>query len=288
MIRFVDRFRDLASDFDIVLSDVWGVIHNGIAAFPEACEALRMFRERGGTVAMITNAPRPSAPVVDYLRGLKIGDDTYDAIVSSGDVTLHYIDQHRHMKPYYLGPRRDRGIYDALNLSFVPIESADYIVDVGLVHEDTEHPDDYRAMLEKAASRRLPMICANPDLVVERGDRLVYCAGALAELYRNLGGEVIFAGKPHRPIYEQALGAALDKRKQAGKSVASPRVLAIGDSVRTDLEGANAFGIPCLFVISLIHAADFGGHDDLDEARLGQFFGQASKPPIAVTRRLAW
>src|SRR6478736_2905696 len=107
MIRFVDRFRDIASDFDIVLSDVWGVIHNGVAAFPEACAALESFRQSGGTVAMITNAPRPSAPVVDYLRGLKIRDETYDAIVSSGDVTLQYIDDHRHMKPYYLGPDRD-------------------------------------------------------------------------------------------------------------------------------------------------------------------------------------
>ena len=287
MTRFVDRFRDIASDFDIVLSDVWGVIHNGVAAFPEACEALRLFRDNGGTVAMITNAPRPSAPVVDYLRGLKIKDDTYDAIVSSGDVTLRYIDDHRHMKPYYLGPQRDRGIYDALKLPFVPIEDADYIIDVGLVHEETEQPDDYLPMLQKSADRRLPMICANPDLVVERGDKLVPCAGALAELYRTLGGDVIFAGKPHRPIYEQAIETAQAKRKAAGKPPGQ-RLLAIGDSVRTDLEGANAFGIPCLFVISLIHAADFGGHDDVDEAQLGPFFAQASKPPIAVTRRLAW
>jgi HAD superfamily hydrolase (TIGR01459 family) len=287
MIRFVDRFRDIASDFDIVLSDVWGVIHNGVAAFPEACEALQSFREHGGTVVMITNAPRPSAPVVDFLRGLKIRDETYDAIVSSGDVTLQYIDDHRHMKPYYLGPQRDRDIYDALKLTFVPIEDADYIIDVGLVHEETEHPDQYRPMLQKAASRKLPMICANPDLVVERGDKLVYCAGALAELYRTLGGEVIFAGKPHRPIYDQALETAQAKRKAAGKPEGK-RVLAIGDSVRTDLEGANAFGVPCLFVISLIHAAEFGGHDHLDEERLGTLFGQASKPPLAVTRRLAW
>lgn len=287
MISFVDRFRDIASNFDIVLSDVWGVIHNGVAAFPEACDALRQFRENGGTVVMITNAPRPSAPVVDFLRNLKIKDDTYDAIVSSGDVTIRYIDEHRHMKPYYLGPQRDRAIYDALNLAFVPIEEADYIIDVGLVNELVEHPDEYRPMLQKAAARKLPMICANPDLVVERGDKLVYCAGALAELYRNLSGEVIFAGKPHRPIYEQALETAQRKRKGAG-GPEGKRVLAIGDSVRTDLEGANAFGIPCLFVISLIHAADFGGHDDLDEGRLAHLFSQASKPPIAVTKRLSW
>jgi HAD superfamily hydrolase (TIGR01459 family) len=287
MTRFLDRFRDLAADFDVVLSDVWGVIHNGVEAFPEACNALAQFRAQGGTVVMITNAPRPSAPVVTYLRGLHVKDDTYDAIVSSGDVTRHYIANHAGQKPYYLGPARDRAIYDELGIPFVALDDADYIIDVGLVHEDDETPENYRAMLTRAASRKLPMICANPDLVVERGDKLLYCAGALAELYRTLGGEVTFAGKPHRPIYDEALAIAIERRKAAGQT-GTPRVLAIGDSVRTDLEGANAFGIPCLFVISLIHAADFGGHDDLDEARLGQFFGQASKPPIAVTRRLAW
>lgn len=289
MIRFADRFRDLAPDFDIVLSDVWGVIHNGVAAFPEACEALQAFRENGGTVVMITNAPRPSAPVVDFLRGLKISDETYDAIVSSGDVTTHYIADHRGQKPYYLGPQRDRAIYDNMKIDFVPLEDADYIIDVGLVHEETEHPDDYRGMLQKGVARRMPMICANPDLVVERGDKLVFCAGSLAELYRNLGGEVIFAGKPHRPIYDQALATALEKRKARGEGDGkAPRVLAIGDSVRTDLEGANSFGIPCLFVISLIHAADFGSHDDPDEEAMARLFSSASKPPIAVTRRLMW
>lgn len=287
MTRFLDRFRELAADFDVVLSDVWGVIHNGVEAFPEACEALATFRRNGGTVVMITNAPRPSAPVVTYLRGLKVKDDTYDAIVSSGDVTRHYIKDHSGQKPYYLGPARDRAIYDELGIPFVPLDDADYIIDVGLVNEDYETPDNYRDMLAKAAKRKLPMICANPDLVVERGDKLLYCAGALAELYRTFGGEVTFAGKPHRPIYDDALAIAAEKRKTAGKS-GTPRVLAIGDSVRTDLEGANAYGIPCLFVISGIHAADFGTHDNLDEAALHRLLGTASKPPIAVTRRLSW
>jgi HAD superfamily hydrolase (TIGR01459 family) len=287
MTRFLDRFRELASDFDVVLSDVWGVIHNGVEAFPEACHALQTFREGGGTVVMITNAPRPSAPVITYLRGLNIKDATYDAIVSSGDVTRHYITKHAGQKPYYLGPQRDRVIYDELGIPFVPLDEADYIIDVGLVHEDDETPEDYRAMLMRAAARKLPMICANPDLVVERGDKLLYCAGALAELYRTLGGEVIFAGKPHRPIYEDALEIALARRTAAGKTGA-PRVLAIGDSVRTDLEGANAFGIPCLFVISGIHAADFGTHDNLDEAAVHRLLGTASRLPIAVTRRLSW
>ncbi len=223
MTRFLDRFRELASDYDVVLSDVWGVIHNGVEAFPEACAALQTFRENGGTVVMITNAPRPSAPVVAYLRGLNIKDATYDAIVSSGDVTRHYITKHAGQKPYYLGPERDRVIYDELGIPFVALDEADYIIDVGLVHEDNETPENYRDLLARAAARKLPMICANPDLVVERGDKLLYCAGALAELYRTLGGEVIFAGKPHRPIYEDALEIALERRKAAGKTGSAAR-----------------------------------------------------------------
>ena len=267
---------------DVVLSDIWGVVHNGLVAFPEACEALHNFREHGGTVILITNAPRPADSVQRQLRKLDVADDTYDAIVSSGDLTRHFVADHPGRKVFWLGPERDSSIHRGLDAVLAPLEQADYIVCTGLFDDETESAEDYRAMMLQARERKLTLICANPDIVVERGDRLVYCAGAIAELYRELGGEVIFYGKPHRPIYERAMALAAARQ---GHPIELSRVLAIGDSVRTDLAGAHAFGIDCLFVTRGIHAEDFEGIDQLDPASVKELFGH---PPRALTRELRW
>src|SRR3954469_8895661 len=281
-LRFVERLRDLVGDVDVVLSDIWGVVHNGIEAFPEACEALHRFRRQGGTVVLITNAPRPADSVQRQLRKLEIADDSYDAIVSSGDLTRHFVASHPGRKVFWLGPERDNSIYRGLDPVLAPLEEADYIVCTGLLDDETESAEDYRAMMLQARTRKLPLICANPDIVVERGDRLIYCAGAIAELYRELGGEVIFYGKPHRPIYERAMALAAERR---GHAAPLNRVLAIGDSVRTDLTGALNFGIDCLFVTRGIHSEEFEGIDQLDPASVKELFGH---PPRALMRELRW
>ena len=281
-LRFVEKLRDLIGSVDVVLSDIWGVVHNGIEAFPEACEALHQFRKGGGTVILITNAPRPADSVQRQLRKLQIADDTYDAIVSSGDLTRHFVADHPGRKLYWIGPERDSSLHRGLDAVLAPLEAADYIVCTGLFDDEAESAEDYRAMLLKARERKLTLICANPDIVVERGDRLIYCAGAIAELYRELGGEVIFYGKPHRPIYQRAIELAAERR---GHAVQLSRVLAIGDSVRTDLAGAHGFGIDCLFVTRGIHAEDFEGIDQLDPASVKELFGH---PPRALTRELRW
>ena len=281
-LRFIEHMRDLVADVDVLLSDIWGVVHNGLVAFPEACEALHTFRQRGGTVVLITNAPRPADSVQRQLRKLGVTDETYDAIVSSGDLTRHFVADHPGKTMFWLGPERDNSIYRGLEAVFAPIEKADYIVCTGPFDDETETPEDYRAMMEQARARSLPLICANPDIVVERGDRLIYCAGAIAELYRELGGEVIFYGKPHRPIYERAMALAEERRQTR---VSPRRVLAIGDSVRTDLTGAHGFGINCLFVTRGIHAEEFQGVDALDPAAVKELFGH---PPLALTRELRW
>jgi HAD superfamily hydrolase (TIGR01459 family) len=281
-LRFADRLRDLVDGVDVVLSDIWGVVHNGLEAFPDACEALHSFRRHGGSVILITNAPRPADSVRRQLQKLGIADETYDAIVSSGDLTRHFVADHPGQKIFWLGPERDNSIYRGLNTTFAPLEQADYIICTGLFDDETESAEDYRAMLLQARARRLPMICANPDIVVERGDRLIYCAGAVAELYRELGGEVTFYGKPHRPIYERAMAIAAERQ---GRATELHRVLAIGDSVRTDLAGAHGFGIDCLFVTRGIHAEDFEGLDQLDPASVKELFGH---PPRALTRELRW
>ena len=281
-LRIVDRISDLVDGVDVLLSDIWGVVHNGLESFPEACAALHTFRKRGGTVVLITNAPRPADSVQRQLRKLGVADETYDAIVSSGDLTRHYVAEHAGQSMFWLGPERDNSIYRGLDAKFAPLESANFIVCTGPFDDETETAEDYREMMVQARQRDLTLICANPDIVVERGDRLIYCAGAIAELYRELGGEVIFYGKPHRPIYERAMAIA---QRQRGVATPLSRVLAIGDSVRTDLTGAHGFGIDCLFVMRGIHASEIEDIDLKDPASAKELFGH---PPLALTRELRW
>jgi HAD superfamily hydrolase (TIGR01459 family) len=281
-LRFVEKLRDLIDGVEVILSDIWGVVHNGLEAFPEACAALHTYRQRGGTVILITNAPRPADSVQRQLRKLGVADETYDAIVSSGDLTRSFVADHPGKKIFWIGPERDSSIHRGLDAVMAPLEQADYIICTGLFDDETESAEDYRAMMLLAHEHKLPLICANPDIVVERGDRLIYCAGAIAELYRELGGEAIFYGKPHRPIYERAMALAAERR---GRPTSLDRVLAIGDSVRTDLTGALGFGIDCLFLTRGIHSEEFEGIDQLDPASVKELFGH---PPRALMRELRW
>src|SRR5260370_2619954 len=181
--RFVEKLRDLVGGVDVVLSDIWGVVHNGLVAFPEACEALHHFRKGGGTVILITNAPRPADSVRRQLRKLEIADDTYDAIVSSGDLTRHFVADHPGRKMFWIGPERDSSIHRGLNAVLGPLEQADYIVCTGLFDDETESAEDYRSMLLQAPERRLTLICSNPDILVDPGDRLLYFPLPLAQLH---------------------------------------------------------------------------------------------------------
>ena len=285
MSPFADRFSALSVGYDIVLSDVWGVIHNGVAAFPEACDALSRYRAGGGTVILITNAPRPGEAVSRQLDHFGVPRAAYDGVVSSGDVTRAVVAKRPGQSLFHLGPQRDISIFTGLDVHFAPVEVADYVVCSGLFDDEVETAEDYRDLLGLMRARSLFMVCGNPDVVVERGDRLVYCAGAIADLYATLGGEVLYAGKPHRPIYDNALAKAESLR---GGPVPLQRVLAIGDSLRTDIKGAAALGIDCLFVTAGIHAEELGGRDNPDRAALDRLFAQAGVSPKAVTRRLVW
>ena len=225
MPYFTDRFETLADRYDVVLCDVWGVVHNSIVAFPEAADALARFRQKGGAVVLITNAPRPGDVVLRQLDRLGMPRASYDGIVASGDVTRAIVAQ-RGGAIYHLGPERDLPLFEGLDVAFAPIERADFSVCSGLFNDEGETPDDYRDLLAAMRARNLFMLCANPDLVVERGHKLLYCAGALADIYHSLGGEVLYAGKPYAPIYEEALAKA---QAALGGPVKRARVLAIGD-----------------------------------------------------------
>jgi HAD superfamily hydrolase (TIGR01459 family) len=283
---FIERIGPLARGYDVLLCDIWGVVHNGVAAFPDACDALARFRAGGGTAVLVTNAPRASEAVVRILDRMNVAHDVYDAIVSSGDVTRGIVARRPGQRLFHLGPERDHSIFTGLDVTFAPLEDADYVVCTGLFDDTIETPDSYRDMLAAMRARGLFMVCANPDVVVERGDTLVYCAGALADAYAALGGEVLYCGKPHAPIYDMALQTAASLR--GGRIPSRDRVLAIGDSVRTDLKGAAAFGLDVMFVTSGLHAEHYGSREAPDLAALNKVFAEAGVAPKAVVSALKW
>ncbi len=273
----------LAKRYDAWLCDIWGVLHNGERAFAAAHEACTAFRREGGRVVLITNAPRPFASVAAQIGRLGVPASAYDAIVTSGDVTRGLVRGLADRPLYHLGPQRDRAVFEGLEARLAPAAMAEAVICTGLIDDLTETPDDYAEMLAGFRKRSLPLVCANPDLVVERGASVVYCAGALAAAYERLGGEVVYAGKPHRPIYEMAIAAL---QQAGGKPVDPSRVLAIGDGLKTDMAGAAAFGIDALFIPSGVHVEAGRG---LDAALIEELFGKAGLGrPVAAVPRLVW
>jgi HAD superfamily hydrolase (TIGR01459 family) len=283
--RLLDRFSTVAPRYDVVLCDIWGVVHDGIAAHAQACDALMRYRADGGTVVLITNAPRPSPWVVHQLGRLGVPADAYDDVMTSGDLTREVVAGRKGGAVFHIGPQRDISIFDELDVHLTPVAAADYVVCSGLFDDTKETPDDYRGLMATIRDRGLFMVCANPDLVVERGDERVYCAGAIADLYAAMGGEVLYAGKPHRPIYDAALAKAADAR---GAGALPGRTLAIGDSLRTDMTGAQALGIDGLFVSGGIHAQELGQGKSLPHEALSAMFAAAGVTPRSVMPRLAW
>ena len=257
----------MPSGVDAVLSDVWGVLHNGVSAYPEAARALREAREAGASVALITNSPRPRDGVAAQLASLGVPDACYDHLVTSGDVTRRLIGE-ADVPVHHVGPERDLPLYEGTGATLVPEADAGAVVVTGLFDDERETPSDYAERLSRFRDRGLPMIVANPDIVVERGERLIWCAGALARDYRAIGGETRVAGKPHAPIYEAALAMIADARGERPESV-----LAIGDGMPTDVRGALDFGLPLLFVAGGIHQHEYGGAD-ADPDALGRFLAE--------------
>lgn len=277
----------LAPDYDLLLCDVWGVVHNGETAYPDAVAALYRARAAGCTVILVTNAPRPGAVIERQIAGYAVPRTCFDTIVASGDVAREELRRWPGVKLFHLGPERDLPNYEGLDLSLVDFEKAEIVVCTGFFDDTVETPEDYRDMLARIHARRLPFICANPDIVVERGDQMIWCAGALAQLYEELGGSTTYAGKPHAPIYDLALARAAEIR---GGAVARARVLAIGDGVRTDLAGAVRQGFDCVFVTGGIHAAELQLEDGglRDAAAAARMFAEAGALPAAIIARLVW
>jgi HAD superfamily hydrolase (TIGR01459 family) len=280
-VPILENIAPLAHAYSAWLCDIWGVLHNGVAYFPDAVEACVQFRRQGGTVVLLTNAPRPSAPILEQLDCLDVPHDAYDAVITSGDVTRSLLQQNLHRPLFHLGPERDETIFDGLDVRRVQADAAHFVLNTGLFDDDTETPDDYAEMLAQFHARNVPMICANPDVMVQRGSTLIYCAGALADAYARLGGEVIYTGKPYRRIYELAMTKVCELR---GEDVALSRVLAIGDGVHTDIEGAAHFGIDPVYISSAVHLKSA----QLDTAAVTSLFTGMDFKPVAAQARLAW
>jgi HAD superfamily hydrolase (TIGR01459 family) len=279
-IPIVGSIAPLAVDTTGWLVDIWGVMHDGVRPFAEACDACERFRQRDGLVVLLSNSPRPRDGVAAQLHRIGVPRASWDVIVSSGDVARTLIGAYGGRAVLHLGPERDLAIFAGIDVERVGPDRAEAVVCTGLFDDEQETPDDYAEILASCAARSLPMICANPDIAVERGGRLVYCAGALARAYERLGGNVTYAGKPYLPIYELAF-QTLDTLRSG--SAQRAHLLAIGDGVHTDIAGAAAVDVRSVFVSSGVHVTH-----ELDAAALETLFPPGVPRPVAAMARLVW
>ena len=277
----------LLSRYDVVFCDVWGVMHNGRTAYAEAGAALARFRAEGGTVILVSNAPIPQSGVERVLEKTGVRGDAWDAIVSSGDIALRHIAEKGYRRMHWVGPsKRDYALYVRLNEPSTPLEQADSIICTGLVDDRNETVADYRELIEAGVARKLPFVCANPDLVVDVGAVQLLCAGSIAAEYEGLGGEVFWAGKPHPAAYGTALACAAELR---GSTPELARILAIGDAVRTDLAAARGLGVAGLFIAAGIHSGEVLSRGEIDPTKLADLFDPPGTPPaIAAMTHLRW
>ena len=289
MIPFLTHLKDTLSDYDTLICDVWGVLHDGVRVYPHVNETLQTYRAQGGRVVLLSNSPGTSANVAHVLKDKGVARDAWDVMVTSGDLTRFEITRRKLSAVYHIGTARDLPTFNGLNVQRVALEDAQALVVTGLVDDVNETAEHYRPILEKALERGLALICANPDLIVHVGSDLYPCAGAIAALYEEMGGEVYWAGKPHKPAYDRAFEAA---SKLWNKPHPDLKILAIGDAIRTDIAGAHGAGLPAILITQGIHRDDFHDGDDthvpINQSRLMALTTPFHKTLIGVAAQLRW
>jgi HAD superfamily hydrolase (TIGR01459 family) len=274
--QILTGLSEIARDYDALVCDVWGVLHDGAVARPDAIAALKRFREERGRVVLLSNAPRPKRDVEElFVRRFGVQLDCCDEIVTSGIAARIALERRRPKTMYHLGPERDRGIFEGLGIELTDVAGAEIVLNSGLFDDDIETPDDYKDRLAEMKAHGLPMLCANPDWVVQRDGKLIWCAGALADAYEKLGGEAVYYGKPMPAIYD-AVREALPGAK---------RMLAIGDGLHTDIKGANRAGIDALFIADGIHGQDVV---EMTGEHMAKLFTEAGVNARAAMRALTW
>lgn len=276
-LRLISGLREIAPDHDALICDIWGVVHNGHAPFPEAAEALRHFRRTRGPVILLSNAPRTPQSVEEQFGRIGVATDCYDAIVTSGGAARADLQARAKgiLPLYYIGPERDASLLEGLAVAQVGIAEADAALCVGLKDDLHETPADYSDILAAMRARNLPMLCANPDLKVYRGTQLYWCAGALAKAYAALGGPVSYFGKPYPAVYDEALKAAGGPQQ----------ALAVGDALNTDLKGAQNAGLKALFIADGLHGEEI---EPYTVEHLSNMFAGAGVGAKAAMRALRW
>jgi HAD superfamily hydrolase (TIGR01459 family) len=278
MVKLLTNLSDIAPGYDALICDVWGVVHNGVTAFAPACAALKTFREKHGRVILLSNAPRPPSDIEGQFERFGVPLDCYDTIVTSGGAAREDLARRAGLgglRLMHLGPERDKGVYEGLNVTLCDMAEAEIVLLTGAYDDETETPDDYAPVFAALKARGLAMLCANPDYVVQRGGRLIYCAGSLAQAYEKIGGSVVYYGKPHLPIYDHVRAVAGGAR----------RLLAIGDGLATDIRGANAAGIDSVFIADGIHGEDVS---EFTQEHLAALFTKFGATAQAAMRALVW
>ncbi len=284
-ITVLHSVEEIGRNYDAWLVDLWGVMHNGETAIESAVAACERYREDGGIVILLSNAPRPWPSVRLQIAGYGVPSHIDDGIVTSGDVTRAMIAANAGREFFHLGPARDTPLFEGLEVEPAPLEQAEIVVLTGLYDDSNETAEDYRQILTRIRERDLPMICANPDIKVERGSDVIYAAGAIARLYEEFGGQVAYAGKPYSPIYDLAMAKI---NELAGRDIPAGQILAIGDGIDTDIKGAIDAGIDPLFIPSGVHVEGHSADRALNARQIAAIFKGKGFTPIAALMQLQW
>jgi HAD superfamily hydrolase (TIGR01459 family) len=274
----ISGLHEIADDYDALICDVWGVVHDGVRPYWPAVDALRKFRNAHGPVVLLTNAPRPPREIVAQLSVIGVPTDCYSAVVTSGGAArddIAHLAAGGTLALMHLGPDRDRSLYEGLDVRLTDAAEASVVLCSGLYDDEKETPEHYREILVNLKNRDLPMICANPDKLVQRGGKLVHCAGGLARFFESLGGKVAYYGKPYAPIYKATMEAAGHPS----------RPLVVGDGLETDIRGANELGMDALFVVHGVHAGEL---DAMSAEGLAALFDSKGVKARAAMDALAW
>ena len=249
-MRELDHLSEVFDGYDTFVIDLWGVMHNGIKLHKKAIEAVNQLKKNSKKIVFLSNAPRPSIKVIDFLLKMKMERKYLSNVITSGEAAMHAINQNKFGKLFFhLGPPRDISIFEKVKDSETKIDNCDFILCTGLFDGHEDNMEYYKNLLIKHTSKKL--ICTNPDLTVHRGDKEEYCAGYIAKLFEELGGKVIYYGKPHKEIYEQCFKE-------------NEKVLAIGDNLRTDIKGANNLDKDCLFISDGVHRDEYINNSELE------------------------
>ncbi len=283
MTRIITTLSEISDDYDALFVDLWGCVHNGVVAFDNAVAALRTYRDKGGFVVLVTNSPKPRAGVAEQLPEFGVPDDCYDTIATSGDsARAAMFTGAVGRKVFFMGEwERDAGFFepmqvieDPVEITRVPVAEAEGIVCCG-PFDPMADPATWRADLLMAKQMGAKLLCANPDIIVDRGEEREWCAGAVARMYAEMGGESLYFGKPHPPIYDLARRRML----AAGRDVVNARILAIGDGIHTDIQGALGEDIDSLFITGGLARSETRTTDQPDPAALHAYLGKEQIAP---------